>query len=257
MSTPWPKDPLLLPPHQALPLTAADRLALEEVVWEEIGTTLSGVRGLEGTSPEGYWGIWTNGEEIDQGYAVHFCPDVSEEREEELKALYPGEAGTVEYSLWRGYTSDTELGYTLTVELAKQWVEQMRRAEAGLDRDAALSEAGFVKAQPGHLDAGYSSYHRYEKPFGRGEFTLYIRPYGYHLIFREHNHPAHDTICRVRLAQCSYKNEAIPVVWPEVVAVPSEVGLQVALAAMAEYERLYEPGREPGKRRPSRSRRRS
>lgn len=252
MSTPWPKDPSLLPPHQALPLTAAERLALDEVVWEVDGITGSGEKGWVGTSSEGYWRVWTNGEEIDHGYSVYFCPEVSEAREKELEKLYRGDAGTIERSLFRGYTSDTELGYTLTVDLAKQWVEQMRRAEAGLDREAVLSEAGFVLSQPGHLDVGYPSYHRYEKPFGRGAFTLYIRPYGYHLIFKDTNQSAHDTLCRVHLAGCSYKNEAIPVVWPAVVAVPSEVGLRVVLAAAAEYERLYEPGRKPGKRRPLR-----
>lgn len=250
MATPFPRDPSLLPAHQALVLSSADRAGMDSVVWEPDGFRENGVvRGWAGASSEGYWQVWSNGEEIDVGYAVFFTPEVSRDHRRELKQRYQGQPGTVEHSLLSGYLGETELGYTLTQDLARQWVEQMRTAEAGMESEAALAAAGFVltdRSAPGNP----GSSRQYKKDFGKGYFTLMVNGFGYKLIFLERRSSVHDNICRVRLAKQSYKGEAIPVVWPATVAVPAEVGLRVVLAAAAEYERLYTPGPPPGKRRP-------
>lgn len=231
-------DPAQLPPHQPLELSRQHRAAMLPVRWEDESYEFEGQRipVWVGHSREGQWRVGPNGEEQSPQYEVSFRRHLSASEEVmRRRQVFRGEQVSLE-------APTVNLGYTLTPELAKAWVDQTRKLEAGVDLQRALDEAGFYLMSTSEA-VGSTARQRYEKKLGRHRLSVLISGWGCKVEFLRSDRHVHENLCRVRLAGSSYQGEALPVEWPAVVAVPSEAGLLMALAAAAEFERTYVPGR--------------
>jgi len=231
-------DPAQLPPHQPLDLSRQQRAAMPPVRWEDGSYDFQGERipVWVGHSREGEWQVGPNEEEHNPQYEVSFRRHLSasEEVMRRRQALR-GEQVSLE-------APTVKLGYTLTPELAKAWVDQARKLEAGVDLQRVLDEAGFYLMSTSE-SLGSMARQRYEKKLGRHRLSVSVSGWGCKVEFLRSDRHVHENLCRVRLADSSYKGEALPVEWPAVVAVPNEAGLLMALAAATEFERTYTPGR--------------
>lgn len=249
MLTPAPTDPLLLPAHQSMALGTEERAALGPVQWE-----VELLKGLSprptkakprpywrGRSAEGIWSVAARGEGRDQTYWLSFFPKISlEEREAHEAILSEDAAGTVEWHLAVGRTSQVEMGYAFTPELAMGLADRMRYQEPGVDTAAAMAEAGFQEDPPSEFAWARSNPNdptkHYTKRINRHALTLSVGPYGCKLEFHRRGSRYHLNLYHVQLVKAAYDGKVFPMVWPKVVAEPASVALVWALQAAKEFE---------------------